>query len=180
MNRILFFVTFVSALCFFACTEDKPQVPANKLPKDTTEDDLRRLNQDFVKIEEEMIEHYIDSLDLKLQKGKYGFKYQMVRDGYGDSVAHDDEVTVRYSIVMLDGQPCDKLQVVVKTFPAGNGKVIKGIDEIVKLMRVGGEADCIFPSYLAYGVAGKGECVAPWSPVRCKIELIDCKKKSNL
>jgi len=177
MRSLCLSILILASLTVVSCRDEKPQIPANKLPKDTTGEDLVQLNQDFVRIQEEMIDKYVDSLGLDMTKTRFGMRYEIKSEGYGDTVAHNDEVTLRYSISMLDGEDCDKLQNVIKTFPAGNGKVIKGIDEALKLMKVGGEGFFIFPSYLAYGVSGRGECIAPWSPVRCRIELIDCKKK---
>ncbi|HOI26821.1 MAG TPA: FKBP-type peptidyl-prolyl cis-trans isomerase [Paludibacteraceae bacterium] len=160
---------------FSSCREDKPQVPANKLPKSTLNQDLIEMNRGFVELERADIRHYIDSLCLKMDSTGLGIRYHISKEGSKDTVAVGAEVTVRYSITMLDGMGCDDLRDVEKTFKMGTGKVEKGIEEAVKLLHVSGEGEFIIPSYLAYGVSGYKDCVAPWSPIFCKINLIESK-----
>ncbi len=61
-------------------------------------------------------------------------------------------------------------------FPLGKGAVIKGWDQGVQGMKVGGKRTLIIPSELAYGARGAGGGAIPSnSPLIFEVELLDVK-----
>ena len=60
-------------------------------------------------------------------------------------------------------------------FQLGTGRVIKGWDQGVMGMRVGGKRTLIIPSHLAYGQRGAGEMIAPGADLIFDVELMDVK-----
>jgi len=103
-----------------------------------------------------------------------GLKYIMLEDGKGKSPVAGQNVSVHYSGYLLDGTKFDSSYDRGEpiTFPLGQGRVIKGWDEGISLLKIGGKAKLIIPPDLAYGDRAIGPIPAN-SILMFEVELVD-------
>ncbi len=104
---------------------------------------------------------------------------QDVSVGNGAEVVAGKEVSVHYTLTLNGWQ--EQGGSVVDTsrsrgrpfkYRAGGGQVIKGWDQGVMGMRVGGHRKIIVPSHLGYGAAGAGSAIPGNSTLYFAIELL--------
>lgn len=106
-----------------------------------------------------------------------GLEYIEVEPGTGTEAEAGKTVSVHYTGKFQDGQVFDSSisRGEPITFQLGKGKVIKGWDEGIALMKVGGKAQLIIPPDLAYGERGAGGVIPPNSTLLFDVELVDVK-----
>ena len=171
IKTVVLFHLFFIHIIFFSCREPAPQVPANKLPEDSFSKELMELNREFAELEDSEINHYIDSLNLDMQKTSTGLRYRIVKNGDGNFPQKGDKVIFEYAIRLLDNTKC--VESTMKTIVLGKGAIENGIEEAIKLLKVCGKGEFIIPSHLAFGMSGYDNCVPAWTPIFCEISLIN-------
>lgn len=106
-----------------------------------------------------------------------GLKYVDEVVGIGDSPNTGQKVTVHYTGTLENGKKFDssKDRDEPFTFTIGIGQVIKGWDEGVATMKVGGKRKLTIPSELGYGSRGAGGVIPPNATLLFDVELISIK-----
>jgi len=106
-----------------------------------------------------------------------GLEYIEVQAGTGAQAAAGKTVSVHYTGKFQDGKVFDSSVSRGEpiTFRLGVGQVIKGWDEGIALMKVGGKAQLIIPSSLGYGERGAGGVIPPNATLVFDVELVDVK-----
>jgi peptidylprolyl isomerase len=105
-----------------------------------------------------------------------GLQYTLIEAGEGPAPQPGDIVAVHYTGTLEDGtkfdSSLDRGQPI--QFPLGQGMVIRGWDEGIALMNVGGKATLVIPPELAYGERGAGGgVIPPNATLTFEVELIE-------
>lgn len=115
---------------------------------------------------------------MSIQTTPSGLQYEDVVVGSGAEATAGAHVTVHYTGWLYDdgragrkfdsskdrGQPFD--------FPLGAGHVIRGWDEGVQGMKIGGTRRLIIPAALGYGARGAGGVIPPNATLLFEVELL--------
>jgi FKBP-type peptidyl-prolyl cis-trans isomerase len=94
--------------------------------------------------------------------------------GTGDVAVAGKTTTVHYTGWLTNGQKFDSSvdRGQPFSFPLGAGRVIKGWDEGVQGMKVGGKRKLTIPSALGYGARGAGGVIPPNATLIFDVELL--------
>lgn len=105
---------------------------------------------------------------------KSGLGYIDMVDGTGAMPKSGDKVTVHYTGYLTSGKKFDSSvdRNSPFSFVIGFGQVIKGWDEGVASMKIGGKRKLIIPAELGYGKQGAGGIIPPNSELIFDVELL--------
>lgn len=103
-----------------------------------------------------------------------GLQYWDIVVGTGATAVAGKPVKVHYTGWLTDGKKFDSSldRGQPFEFPLGAGRVIKGWDEGVAGMKVGGKRKLTIPPELGYGSRGAGKVIPPNSTLLFEVELL--------
>ena len=118
----------------------------------------------------------LESADTRITAS--GLKITELSVGDGAEASAGQTVVVHYRGTLENGKQFDASydRVTPFSFPLGAGRVIKGWDEGVVGMKVGGKRKLVIPPDLAYGSRGAGGVIPPNATLTFEVELLDVKK----
>jgi peptidylprolyl isomerase len=117
----------------------------------------------------------------KMKTTPSGLQYEDTKEGTGSTPKTGQTCVMHYTGWLWEkgakgkkfdssldrGQPFE--------FPLGQGRVIKGWDEGVATMKVGGKRTLLIPPALGYGARGAGGVIPPNATLLFEVELIGVK-----
>jgi FKBP-type peptidyl-prolyl cis-trans isomerase FkpA len=118
-------------------------------------------------------------LGAKAMTTESGLRYEDIVTGTGPSPQSGQEVTVHYTGTLEDGTKFDSSldRGQPFKFKIGVGQVIKGWDEGVMTMKVGGKRKLVIPPQLGYGARGAGRVIPPNATLVFEVELLDVQSQ---
>jgi len=108
-----------------------------------------------------------------------------VVEGTGDVARAGDEVSVHYTGWLYDQAAADRRGEKFDSsvdrgepfvFMVGAGRVIRGWDDGVPGMRVGGKRELLIPADMGYGAKGAGGVIPPGASLVFEVELLDIRR----
>jgi FKBP-type peptidyl-prolyl cis-trans isomerase FkpA len=117
----------------------------------------------------------------KMQKSPSGLQWEDIKVGTGATPKPGQTCVMHYTgWLWEDGAKGKKFDSSVDRgkpfeFPLGQGRVIKGWDEGVATMKVGGKRNLLIPPSLGYGARGAGGVIPPNATLFFEVELLDLK-----
>src|ERR1043165_1957103 len=113
-----------------------------------------------------------------MQKTASGLSYEDTVEGTGPSPARGQTCVMHYTgwLWVNDAKGAKFDSSVDRgrpfSFPLGQGRVIKGWDEGVATMKIGGRRTLLTPPALGYGAAGAGGVIPPNATLLFEVELL--------
>ena len=103
-----------------------------------------------------------------------GLTIEDITVGTGAAAAAGQKVKVHYTGWLTNGTKFDssKDRGDPFEFPLGGGRVIKGWDEGVQGMKIGGKRKLTIPPALGYGARGAGSVIPPNATLVFEVELL--------
>jgi len=129
------------------------------------------------RLEDKLLGDYLERINIQVGPTNSGLYYVEKAKGNGASPIPGKKVTVHYMGYFIDGKIFDSSYKRKKpfTFTLGIGEVILGLDEGISKMKVGGKAQLIIPSILAYGDKQSGP-IPPYATLVFDVELISVEQ----
>jgi FKBP-type peptidyl-prolyl cis-trans isomerase len=110
-------------------------------------------------------------------KTSSGLQYWDIQQGGGATAVTGENVTVNYTGWLENGKKFDSsIGKAPFTFKLGAGQVIKGWDDGVAGMRVGGKRQLRIPPELGYGSRGAAGVIPPNATLIFDVELLGVKR----
>lgn len=170
MNKFLL-ASFVF-VCLLACKDDV--TPSIKKPEWSKAHSVG-YHQEVNEREQINIALFLEQHpELQMTETETGLRYMIYSTKSNKETAlSGQKVKVVLSIKLLDGTTCYTTAKDSEEFIVDKSDVESGLNEAVKLMRVGDKAKLILPSHLALGLVGDQDQIPPLAILYIDIELLE-------
>ena len=137
-------------------------------------------NKQILNEDNELIQNYIDSLDLKYNKTSYGFWISNSGETTASMAKSGDVVKYDYSVSNFENKVVyTEAETGTQTILMGRSDIPRGMQIALQMIEKGDSATVLLPSFLAYGGYGDRNKIMGNEPLIFKIKMHEIQKKSN-
>jgi FKBP-type peptidyl-prolyl cis-trans isomerase FkpA len=135
--------------------------------------EMENLNRYMIQKDRERIQNYIERKKLKMIQSPTGLWYQILKEGEGTLLTDNSRFYLKYTCSLLDGTLCYSSDILgPKDLTLGKSPIEPGLNEGLRLLRLGSEAIFILPPFLAYGLPGDGKMVPPRAVIVYNVNIL--------
>ena len=141
----------------------------------------------LISINQIIVQHIADSIrklnETKkwgMTQSKTGLWFKMYHVGTGDSARLQNIATISYQVRLLDGKLCYSTDTTgPKNIIIGRSDMESGVEEGLRMMRVGDSAHFILPPHLAHGLVGDQKKIPRMAIISYTIILQGIQKEED-
>lgn len=172
------FYLYILILIFFVASCGPKARPLSENKQEDSQKSLMEWNKEVVENEVRSIEQYLKLRGQEFFRTETGLYIFGEEPGDGSRVAAGDEVSILYSIELLDGTLCFRTDSLLpETIIIGRNRKPAGLNEGIKRLNEGGSTNLIIPHYLLHGIAGDRKNIPPITPALFKVRLVKVEKR---
>jgi FKBP-type peptidyl-prolyl cis-trans isomerase len=174
------FLIALSLLLASGCRRYAVQQPEPAAASASAQHDelLIRANRQLVEKDQQAIRNYIAQAGWQMQTSQSGLWYGIYQHGNGEQAKTNKLAEIAYTLSLLDSihTLCySSAQLGAKTFRIGRGSVENGLEEGIRMMRVGDKARFILLPHLAHGLSGDGNCIPRRATLIYDVSLLNLR-----
>lgn len=164
------------ALLIISCEAQLPESGDKQITEEELKEPLINANKLRIKKEDLRIAAFIKRKKWGMKTTGTGLRYSIYKNGEGATPEEGNTAVINYELLLMDGTLCYSSDSNgTKGIRLGKSEVENGLDEGLRLMRVGDRARIIIPSHLGFGLMGDGDKIPSYAVLVYDLELIDVK-----
>jgi len=179
MRVLIALLLITVGIAFVSCDSNQQSgyLAAKKnVKKETVGKSMEKVNRYLLEAENKEIDGYVRRHRWKMKTTGTGLRYEVYKQGTGQTVKKGDHVVLNYKTFLINGNLIYTSDVLgKKVFEVGHGGVERGLEEAILFLHKGDKAHVILPSHLAFGLNGDGDRIPKRAIVIYDVELIDIK-----
>lgn len=146
-----------------------------KVHKKALQDQFVKANQLVVQKENDEMDYYARSHKMNFVNTNSGLRFYVYEaSAKGDSIKDGDQITIKYTVSLLDGTECYSSEKDgPKTFIVGHEDLESGIHKGVQLLKKGDKALIMIPSHLAHGLLGDMKKIPPQRAIVYDVQILN-------
>jgi len=176
-----YIIAIITIFALTACKNKVVQYPVSY------EDDRAKFmefsqdrNKQILNEDNELIQNYIDSLNLEFKRTSYGFWISNSGESTPTMAKTGDVVKYEYEVLNFDHEVIySEEENGEQTIMMGHADIPRGIQIALQMIEKGDSATVLLPSFLAYGGYGDRNKIQGNEPLIFKIQIQDIRKNSR-